>query len=280
MNSEQSIIEAIQLDIRETCGGASLKTQKIVTTTIKHLRDSDPSSEFLSLSQEYRKQLNRNVECSSSQQLAQRIQSAEKRREGVYFLEDAWGKLVKHWLDENPNEAPIVASLDDIYSIAPAGKPTKKWISELAEIFSKHSEYQVLNVIRTHIALLIESKDIPSKAICVDNERKLKIMVSILATRKNEEDARILKNLASICYTKIPNHGPISIGAGNICLQGLSELDGRQGLIYLSELARTIKYPTSAADFANKRLAAAANVKGLSIKDLENMTVPDYGLED
>lgn len=280
MNSEQNIIDAIQLDFRETCGSASLKTQNIVNAIVKHLRNSDPSSEFLSLSQEYRKQLNRNVECSSSQQFAQRIQSAEKRREGVYFLEDSWGKLVKHWLDENANEAPVVASLDYIYSIAPSGKPTKKWISELTELFSKYSEYQVLNVIRSQIALLVESKDILSKGICVDNERKLKIMASILAIRKNEKDAQILNKLALTCYTKIPNHGPISIGVGNICLQSLSELDGHQGLVYLSELARTIKYPTSAADFANKRLAAAANGRGLSMKDLENMIVPDYGLKD
>lgn len=280
LDNEKSIIEAMRSDLLETSGSASLKTQDITNAIVEYLLTSDPSSEFMQLLQEYRKQLFRNVECSSSQLFAQRIQAAEKRKEGIYFLEDSWGKLLKEWLDENPAEAPVVKALDDIYCILPPEKPTKKWISKLNEIFTEFSEVRVLNVVRSQITLLIESGDILKKGICKENERKLKLIAFILTVKKYEVDADILRKLALLCYTKIPCAGPISTGAGNVCLQGLSDLDGKQGLVHLCELTRKITYPANAVSFAKKRLAEAAHEKGLSIQDLESIIVPDYGLKD
>lgn len=280
MENEKHLIGAMQLDLKETCGGASLDTRNIVEQIVAYLLYSDPSSEFSSMLNEYRTNLRANVECASSQRYAQRIQSAEKRREGIYFLEDTWGKLIKAWIEENSTEVSVIESLDDIYNTSPKGKPTKKWIAKIDELFSEFSEKRVLAIVRSLLNLLIESKDVLKNGICNDNERKLKPMVHVLILKKCEGDADLLRKLALVCYTKVPYEGPISTGVGNVCLQGLSELDGTQGLVHLSELARKLKYPTSAVNFAKKRLDEAAKEKGVNIQDLESMVVPDYGLKE
>lgn len=279
MENEKILTEAIQADIQEACGGASYDTEDIVNKIVVYLHDNGPSSEFSSLLEKYREELFANVEDNGSQELAQRILAAEKRREEIYFLEDSWGKLIKSWLDENADEKLVCKSLDDIYNIAPKGKPTKKWTSRIENVFSEYSKSRVLSVIRTQLNILVESKDVLEKGLCMDNERKLKPMILILTINKCEEDAELLKKLALVCYTKVPCVGPISTGVGNLCLKGLSELDGKQGLIFLSELSRKLKYPTNAADFAKKRLAESAKEKGFSVQDLESMIVPDYGLK-
>lgn len=280
MENEKHLIEEMHSDLKEICGGVSNNTSGIVDSIVNHLLRSHPSAEFLHLMKEYKDSLWANAECAASQQFFQRIRSTEKRREGIYFLEDGWGNLVKSWLENNSSEIPVVESLDDVYNDFPKGKPTKKWTGKVDNLFVRFSEVRVLYVLRSLLNILVESDEVLKKGICSDNERKLKSMVHILNHKKYEEDAELLRKLAVVSYSKIPYSGPISTGVGNVCLQALSDLDGTQGLVHLSELARKLKYPASAATLAKKRLGEAAREKGVNVQDLESMVVPDYGLKD
>jgi hypothetical protein len=170
--------------------------------------------------------------------------------------------------------------MDDIYNISPKGKPTKKWTAKVNELFSEFTEQHVLEIIRILLTFLVESDEVLKVGIWDDNERKLKQMVLILTLNKHEEDAELLRKLATVSYTKVPWEGPVSSGTGNACIQGLSELDGKQGLIHLSELTRKLKYPANAVTLAKKKLAEVAKEKDVNIQELESMVVPDYGLND
>ncbi|MDO6524625.1 hypothetical protein Q4519_02910 [Motilimonas sp. 1_MG-2023] len=279
MENEKKLIDAINLELEEDyC--PSDNTETIVAEIISHLRNSALTPTFsLSLS-EYRARFRMNAECNASRDYYQQILAAEKRTEGIYFLEDAWGKEIKIWLDANVSEIPVVAALEDIYHLAPKTKSTKKWSATLDEVFGMFSESRVLTVIRRLLSMLAESEAVKKSGICTYNETKLKAIVSILALKHHEDDAELFKQLVLTCYTKVPCQGPISTSAGNASLQALSELDGKQGLVYLSELARQLKYPASAAKFAKKRLEDAAKKKGANVQDLESRFVPDYGLTD
>lgn len=279
METEKKLIEAIELDLEKTCGSSSRNTKSIVAAIIVHLK-SAPSTDFISVLDKYRTNLQANVECASSQRYYQRIYSAEERSKGIFFLDDPWGRAIKLWIQESSNDIPAMEALDDLYTSAPQGKPTKKWQKQIQELFLEFSEERIINIVRYLIGQLIEAENITKTGIWSDNERKLKAMVILLTLNKNDEDAELLRKLAIICYTKIPYEGPMSIGVGNICLQGLSELDGSQGLIYLSELSRQLKYPTNAVKFAKKRLEEAAKEKGIKVHELESIAVPDYGLKD
>lgn len=280
MTDEAALIDEIRTDCRESSGSCGRETDGIVTRAISHLISGNGSSDFEAALEEYRDQLHCNVEDASSQRNHQRIRAGQMRTQGIFFLDDAWGRLLTDWIAANEDMLPVVVALDDTFRLAPKAKPTKKWASCVQALFEEHSEDAVLGVIRTWIGILIDADQVRSRGICYDSEQKLRAMVLILSANRHEEDGLLLRRLAERVYAKIPDHGPMSSAVGNACLQALSELSGTLGLIQLNELASQLKYPTNAADLAEKKLAEAAGQRGIDVGDLQDMAIPDHGLSD
>ena len=278
--NEHALVERIKADSEESCGSCTGETKAVVGEAVSHLLSGQGSDDFLSALEEYQTQLNANEEDTNSRRHAQRIMAARKRMEGVFFLEDRWGKKLNEWIDVHKEAVPLISALDDLYRLAPKSKPTKKWRSQVDDLFERYSENAVLEFLRLGIGLLVDTGEVSVRGVCYDNEEKLKAMVLILAANRHEQDATLLRKLATVAYKKVPDLGPVSTAVGNVCLQALCDVEGMQGLVQLSELASQLKYPANAASLAQKRLEDAAKARGVSVRDLENMTIPDYGLSD
>ncbi len=275
---EQALIVRISADARKSSGSCTPETPKVVEALVAHAMAGGVSPEFDAAVDEYEHQLSANVECSASWRHVQRIRAVRNRLQGIFFLEDAWGKQLNAWIESLGELPPLVPALDDLYRLAPKSKPTKKWHKQVQQLFDAYSEEAVRSTVLHAMTLLADVG--AAGGLNADNETKLRGMLMLLSVNAQESDSELLRKLAMIAYTKVPYEGPVSTSVGNLCLQLLSELPGTQGLVHLSELASQLKYPTNAVALAERRLEEAASAKGLTVNQLQSMNVPDYGLED
>jgi hypothetical protein len=83
-----------------------------------------------------------------------------------------------------------------------------------------------------------------------------------------------LATLAEQTYKKIPGHGPYSRKVGNACLAVLGE---RGAIADLQRLAQRVKYAQARA-IVDRTLEEAAARAGMARADLEDLSVPTFGL--
>ena len=86
-----------------------------------------------------------------------------------------------------------------------------------------------------------------------------------------------IAQLANRAYRKIPGKGPTAAAIGNACLYVLANSKGLDGIGHLSRLKLRIKQ-TSTQNQIEKYLQEAAAAQGVSIHEIEDMAVDDYGL--
>jgi hypothetical protein len=95
------------------------------------------------------------------------------------------------------------------------------------------------------------------------------------------EDAditRAVSRLAQVCFKKVRNLGARCPRIGNACLHSLSVTTTDEAAAELSRLNQLIKQP-STRKLIEKSLDKAAELSGQTREDLEETTVPTYGLD-
>ena len=106
----------------------------------------------------------------------------------------------------------------------------------------------------------------------------LKGLVWLCSKTENPEVARALAALAVSAYKKIPGSGPRAAKVGNACFWALGNMTGNEGVAQLSILKIRIKTNTAQKLIANALEAAARRIE-LTAEEIEEMSVPTYGLE-
>ncbi len=92
------------------------------------------------------------------------------------------------------------------------------------------------------------------------------------------ETTAAIARFAEQCLRKIPAIGPVSQRAGNACVGVLAAMSGPEAVAQLARLALRIKYQT-AQRLVQEALEEAAKRQGLSREELEEITVPTFGLD-
>ncbi len=95
-------------------------------------------------------------------------------------------------------------------------------------------------------------------------------------------DSHTLQNLANLAersYRKVPGHGPVAQALGNACFYALAHSKGIEGISHLSRLKLKIKQ-NSAQKIIKGYLSSAAIEKGISVHEMEDISVEDFGLVD
>lgn len=111
------------------------------------------------------------------------------------------------------------------------------------------------------------------------NVQILKGLVWLSSRFDEPKLARALTSLAVSAYKKIPGAGPRAVSLGNACFWALGNMPGTNGVAQLSILKTRIK-----GNNAQKGLATALNKAaqriGMTAEEIEEMSVPTYGLEE
>ncbi|HEX9386053.1 MAG TPA: DUF4132 domain-containing protein [Anaerolineales bacterium] len=106
----------------------------------------------------------------------------------------------------------------------------------------------------------------------------LKGLVWLCSKTDDYEIARALTALAVSAYKKIPGSGPRAGKVGNACFWALGNLPGSEGVSQLSILKLRIK-TNPAQKLISNALEVAAKRLGMTAEEIEEMSVPTYGLE-
>src|SRR5688572_2641893 len=107
----------------------------------------------------------------------------------------------------------------------------------------------------------------------------LKGLVWLCSKSDNSEIARALTALAISAYKKIPGSGPRAGKVGNACFWALGSMPGSEGVAQLSILKIKVKTNTAQKLIASA-LETAAKRLGMTAEEIEEMSVPMYGLEE
>ena len=128
------------------------------------------------------------------------------------------------------------------------------------------------------IAAWSEYSPNPNLLIDETNADVLKGLVWLCGEFDDAEIARSLYALAISTYKKVPQIGPRCVRVGNACVYALGKMDVN-GVAQLALLKIKVKFGT-AQNGIEKALNAAAEKAGISAEELEEMSVPTYGLTE
>ena len=107
----------------------------------------------------------------------------------------------------------------------------------------------------------------------------LKGLAWLCSKSDDPEIARALTALAISSYKKIPGSGPRAGKVGNACFWALGNMSGSEAVAQLSILKLRIKTNTAQKLIANA-LEVAAKRRDITPEEIEEMSVPTYGLEE
>jgi hypothetical protein len=119
----------------------------------------------------------------------------------------------------------------------------------------------------------------PNQLLDDTNADILKGLVWLCGEREDREIASRLSALAISTYRKVPKAGPRCVRVGNACVYALGAMPGAEGVSQLALLKLKVKFG-SAQKAIEKALNAAARRIGLSPEEIEEMSVPSYGLTE
>ena len=119
----------------------------------------------------------------------------------------------------------------------------------------------------------------PNLLIEDTNADVLKGLAWACALREDGEISRALATLALSAYKKVPQMGPRCVRVGNACVWALGDMPGTEGIGQLALLKIKVKFGTAQKGI-EKALSAAAEREGLPREEVEEMSVPVYGLTE
>jgi len=107
----------------------------------------------------------------------------------------------------------------------------------------------------------------------------LKALAWLCAKSEDAEVARALGALALSAYRKVPQMGPRCVRVGNACVWALGAMPGAGGVGQLAMLRARVKFGTAQKGI-EKALNTAAGQAGMALQEIEEISVPTYGLQE
>ena len=172
---------------------------------------------------------------------------------------------------------------------AEGSKPTQKWARAAAELVDEIGRkkfktralrwFELVGLPRTDVKPLpnYDSLPDPNWVFEENNVTILRGLVWCLAGWNDPQISSALSTLAEVCFKKVRWLGPRCPRAGNACLYSLAATSSDDAAAQLSRLDSTVKQPT-AKKRIGKSLQAAATLTGQTREDLEEKSVPNFGL--
>ncbi len=173
---------------------------------------------------------------------------------------------------------------------ATAARPSAKWVKSAAllrkaipgEAFAKGLQrwFPLVNAPRT-LRLLASSWDSSGSEgiIHADNANCLRGLAWLAPSVASPDLIRALGALTVSCYRKLPGIGPRAVKVGNAGVYALSQIEDPAALGQLALLKVKVKFGSAQKEI-EKAFTAAAERSGLPRDEIEEMSIPSYGLTD
>lgn len=199
---------------------------------------------------------------------------------------DAWADMAIQDIGALSGETQTTwIQLIDLCSSANGSKPSAKWLASAAPVLDKLG----FDVFKQALPAWFRQVDQPRPQpldtgqpdyfLNEQNTDTLKGLVWLCARQEDRELARALTALAISTYRKLPGLGPRCQRVGNACVWALGQMPGTEGIGQLAILKVRVKL-NSVQKGIEQAITAAAERLGLPPAEVEEMTVPTYGLDE
>jgi hypothetical protein len=157
--------------------------------------------------------------------------------------------------------------------------PSKAWRKRAKELIASVGPRQLQeSAVRWLNPDVVPLTGNPASHISDKDADYLKGFVWLLADLEGLKPCKEVADLGLACLRKIPSVGPVSARVGFACVNSLAEMPGKEPVAQLTRMRIKVKYAV-ALNLIEKALNAAAARSGLSRDDLEDIAVPNYGLD-
>ena len=214
----------------------------------------------------------------------------------AYFLgNDPFAQLANQDIDCMPQDNRFLwYKLLTLAQKATGAKPSDKYLKETRSIIQELGTDNFIATIHSWFQFLIKHKEkenselityatgttynyVSYEYITSVNAEAIKGLVWACANIQDKETIHLITALAERAFRKIPGKGPTSAAIGNACLYMLYQSKGLDGIGQLSRLKLRIKQGSTQA-LIDKYLQAAAEKQGVTVGEIEDMAVDDFGL--
>ncbi len=198
------------------------------------------------------------------------IEEARRRRDPI--------QMWRSHVDEDSRDAwaPL---LELALTTAGKSRPTRKFLREASVLIEQIGD----DIYRSTLSHSIESfQPQLNHDISIQDERERELLRGLIWASSDFLDDALCSSLADFalrCYRKVPDYGPLSPKLGNAAAYALSHAGGVVGLGPLARVLAKVKYP-SAKKQIDRYLSEAAERAGVTRDELDEISVPDFGLDD
>lgn len=178
------------------------------------------------------------------------------------------------------------------HSAAASGaRPSTKWLKTAKELLKKIGVASFGQVLHQWLPLVSAARTVrtleasgvgpsdTSLTIHDDNATCLRGLLWVAPEVASPDLIRALGALTASCYRKIPGIGPRAVKVGNAGVYALSQIDDPAAVGQLALLKVKVKFGSAQKEI-EKAFNVAAERSGLRREELEEMSVPTYGLTD
>jgi len=155
--------------------------------------------------------------------------------------------------------------------------PGAKWNKRARELITVLGEAEVFAAMLRWLALGPTPGQPPEATSPIEDSSYQKGVVWCLAQRNDSEAARAVADFGIACLRKIPMLGAVSQKVGFACAQALGAMECSEAVAQLTRLRAKVKYNV-ARRLIEKSLQQAAERSGLTVQELEDISVGHYGL--
>ena len=178
-------------------------------------------------------------------------------REMEPALRDRWIAVLSH--------APVVNQR----------KPAKKWLATAEKLLAELGEAEFAARVGHWFSLVGSAA---TEHFSDKNADLLKGLLWYCGLIRDAEMLRLLGSTAEECFKKLPQGGLLCSRGGLACLWALGHQPDLEALTQLNRLKLRVKSPWAQEEIG-KALQSATEEVGVSLEEVDELTLPTYGLE-
>jgi hypothetical protein len=155
--------------------------------------------------------------------------------------------------------------------------PGSKWTRRSGELISALGEGEANTAMLRWLALGPTAGQPPEARSPIEDSSYQKGVILCLGLSETPRAAIAIADFGLACLRKVPSLGAVSQKVGFACIQALGAMQCKEAVSQLTRLRAKVKYST-AHRLIEKSLHLAAERSGVTVGDLEDISVPRYPL--
>jgi hypothetical protein len=190
-----------------------------------------------------------------------------------------WSQIVFHEIEglDDITRSGWLGLLEHCHAVEQAA-PGPKWMDRSRELIGALNEQEAVATMLRWLALGPTPGQPPEARSPVEDSSYQKGIVLCVGLSETSQAATAIGDFGIACLRKVPLLGAVSQKVGFACIQALGGMQCKEAVSQLTRIRAKVKYST-ARRLIEKSLLLAAERSGVTVGELEDISVPRYPLD-